>query len=205
MEWSKVNKEVNEPRKKQKINKEELKSLLSQCEEQQTPQASLNSNPAYNDSIVGLITRQINDSRFSPATPEELQLDHILSGVPYRDMLESLFGTVSGQVPTIPIITNAYEESYMREAGSGERPCAMGSKCECIFIDSNAPFVCVEFDLPMEKPTNPNQKLCVLCSRKSTQKLFYDTCYSGIRIQALIQRYGNLCNQPGGGVCLSVL
>jgi len=39
--------------------------------------------------------------------------------------------------------------------------------------------------------------MCVLCCRKTTQKLFYDACYSGKRVQGLIQRYGNLCNQPG--------
>lgn len=185
--------------KRRKINhtqKEELKTLLTQCEAQHTLEASQHANPAYDDSIVGLIKRQVNDSRFAPATPEELQLDHVLSSVPYRDMLESLFGTVSGQAPKIPIITKAYEESFMREACQGERQCAMGSKCECMFIDPNAPFVGVEFDLPADGK-KPEPKLCVLCSRKTTQKLFYDACYSGTRIQGLIQRYGNLCNQPG--------
>ena len=195
-----------------------IKTLLSQCEAQQQLKASSYANPAYDDSVVGAIRRQVNDFHFAPATPEELQLDHVLSSVPYRDMLESLFGTVSGQAPSIPLITKAYEESFMREVCQGERQCAMGSKCECMFIDPNAPFVCVEFDLPGElnsskedgrqKRTtelqgNPSAnhatppKLCVICSRKTTQKLFYDACYSGTRIQGLIQRYGNLCNQPG--------
>ena len=178
-------------------NKEELKALLSQCEAQHDQETSLNANPAYDDSIVGLIKRQINDTRFAPATPEELQLDHVLSSVPYRDMLESLFGTVSGQTPNLPIITKAYEESFMREACPGERQCAMGIKCECMFIDANAPFIGVEFELPSDDSKKPVPKLCVLCSRKTTQKLFYDACYSGTRIQGLIQRYGNLCNQPG--------
>ena len=140
-------------------------------------------------------------------------------------MLESLFGGVSGQPGDIPLITKAYEESFMREACPGERQCSMGQRCECMFIDPNAPFVGVEFELPNEQANDPNQinqanpnqhkepntnnkpnpsnnrqsppKLCVLCSRKTTQKLFYDACYSGARIQGLIQRYGNLCNQPG--------
>ena len=179
---------------------EELKALLAQCDTEQTIMAAQTPNPDYDDSIVGMIKRQINNSRFAPATPEELQLDHVLSSVPYRDMLESLFGTVSGPPPNLPIITKAYEESYMREAGPGERPCAMGPKCECMFIDHNAPFVGVQFDLPNELNSNEadqTPKLCVLCCRKTTQKLFYDACYSGKRVQGLIQRYGNLCNQPG--------
>jgi hypothetical protein len=189
---------------------EELKTLISQCEAQHALKAERYANPDYDDSIVGTIKRQINNNRFAPATPEELQLDHVLSSVPYRDMLESLFGTVSGQVPNLPIITKAYEESFMRETFSGERQCAMGSKCECMFIDQNSPFICVEFDMPNEgepangaphtnfvTKANSEPKLCVLCSRKTTQKLFYDACYSGRRTQGLIQRYGNLCNQPG--------
>ncbi len=39
--------------------------------------------------------------------------------------------------------------------------------------------------------------MCVLCCRKTTQKLFYDICYTGKRVQGVIQRFGNLCNQPG--------
>jgi hypothetical protein len=204
-DWSQKTGQTGPPpgkrRKTAQAQKEELKTLLTQCEAQHAQEAAKYTNPAYDDSIVGVIKRQVNDSRFAPATPEELQLDHVLSSVPYRDMLESLFGTVSGQTPNIPIITKAYEESFMREACPGERQCAMGSKCECMFIDPNAPFIGVEFDLPSDqadpKKNEKTPKLCVLCSRKTTQKLFYDACYSGTRIQGLIQRYGNLCNQPG--------
>ena len=249
-EWSGMQSNNNNiTGKKRKANpqkrEEDLKSLLLQCEIEQAAISAQNVNPDYDDSIIGTIKRQINNSRFAPATPEELQLDHVLSSVPYRDMLESLFGTItSGPPPNLPIITKAYEEAYMREAGPGERQCAMGSKCECMFIDYNAPFIAVKFDLPNEpvivnpefrsesrseskpeskpeskseskpeskseskpesKPesksesnSKPEPKLCVLCSRKTTQKLFYDTCYSGKRVLGLIQRYGNLCNQPG--------
>ena len=201
--------QASSKRRKVSTGKEELKLLLSQCDEQQALEASQYANPDYDDTIVGLIKRQVNNTRFAPATPEELQLDHVLSSVPYRDMLESLFGTVSGQTPNLPVITKAFEESFMREACTGELQCAMGAKCECMFIDANAPFIGVEFKLlnlpsqldldaasPTTSPTT-SPTLCVLCSRKTTQKLFYDACYSGARIQGLIQRYGNLCNQPG--------
>jgi hypothetical protein len=187
---------------------EELKSLLSQCDSEHEIMAANNVNTEYDDSIIGMIKRQINNSRFAPATPEELQLDHVLSSVPYRDMLQSLFGTTCGPSPNLPIITKAYEESYMREAGPSEKQCAMGPKCECMYIDHNAPFTAVQFDLPSDLPaivaaipgetaSTNTPKLCVLCSRKTTQKLFYDACYSGKRVQGVIQRYGNLCNQPG--------
>jgi hypothetical protein len=46
-----------------------------------------------------------------------LNLDPILSNVAYKDLVENLFGTESCCVaPTIPLITKAYEESFMREA-----------------------------------------------------------------------------------------
>jgi hypothetical protein len=35
------------------------------------------------------------------------------------------------------------------------------------------------------------------CVCSVTQRLFYDMCYSGKRVQGLIQHYGNLCIQPG--------
>ena len=154
----------------------------------------------YPSGIVDLILRRVNDSKFAPAMPEELQLDHVLSGIPYQSMLESLFGGVGSEVPDVPIVTKAYEESYMREATPGEQLCALGELCECRFIDRNAPFVGVKFELPVgcsEGPTSVGSGLCVLCCRKTTQRLFYDMCFSGKQVHGLIQQYGNLCHQPG--------
>jgi len=188
-EWADKKAPPGPSSKKRKVNqKEELKTLLSTLPPAPSPDSA-------DETLVSAIKRQVNSSRCVPAIPEELQLDHVLSSVPYQDMLESLFGGISQDAPSLPLITKAYEESFMREPGSDERPCAMGPKCECMFIDANAPFVGVEFLAPLESPGQPN--LCVLCSRKTTQKLFYDACYSGKRVQGVIQRYGNLCNQPG--------
>jgi len=207
--------------KKRKV-KEELKILLDQCGQAVETHDRMQDS---DESIVNVIKRQVNDTRLVPAVPRELQLDHVLSSVPYQEMLESLFGGVNSGQPSLPLITKAYEESFMREPGPGERPCAMGAKCECMFIDPNAPFVGVEFKLEFgSEPkwesglnfgevnsgglnfgeeaqtgakTNTKPQMCVLCSRKTTQKLFYDACYTGRRVQGVIQRYGNLCNQPG--------
>ena len=168
----------------------ELKLLLERCEE-----AMASTEQAYPDSVVDLILLKVNDSKFAPAMPEELQLDHVLSGVPYQSMLESLFGGLTQAETDVPLVTKAYEESYMREPGQGEPTCAMGELCECRFIDKNSPFVGVQFQLPSANDASP--KLCVLCYRKTTQRLFYDMCYQGKRVNGVIQHYGNLCNQPG--------
>lgn len=120
----------------------------------------------------------------------------MLSRVPYRDILENLFGGGSEvAVPDLPIISRAcvnffkncgtdarlkrvhrYEESYMRQPEPGEKACAMGEACECRFLDRQCPFTAVEFRLAGDPPS---PQLCVLCSRKATQKMFYDMCYAG--------------------------
>lgn len=161
----------------------------------------------FPENVVDAIMKRVNDSKFAPPIPEELQLDHVLSGVPYQSMLESLFGGLTTSALDVPLVTKAYEESYMREAGPGESSCALGDLCECMFIDKNAPFVGVQFKLPVgsgcgsmpghDSNSAASPGMCVLCCRKTTQKLFYDICYGGNRVQGLIQQYGNLCNQPG--------
>jgi hypothetical protein len=201
--------------KRRKVQpKETLGGLLDECDKAQA--LSVNDCPGGanhgsdtfdlskvsawdgSDSIVDVIKRRVNDSRFAPAMPVELQLDHVLSSVPYQAMLESLFGGVSQPAHEVPLVTKSYEESFMREPTAGELPCALGEVCECRFIDRNAPFVGVQFELPGTRVDRGNwAKMCVLCYRKTTQKLFYDACYSGRRVQGLIQHYGNLCNQPG--------
>ena len=201
--------------KRRKVQpKETLSGLIDECDKAQAAvlldcHASMEgaialdgtANAAWDraDSIVDIIKRRVNDSRFAPAMPVELQLDHVLSSVPYQAMLESLFGGVSQPAHEVPLVTKTYEESFMREPVPGELPCALGELCECRFIDKNAPFIGVQFELPgaRQDQRDGSAKMCVLCYRKTTQKLFYDACYSGKRVQGLIQHYGNLCNQPG--------
>ena len=65
--------------------------------------------------------------------------------------------------------------------------------------DSTKPFILPEFILPGEHiiSENSHPQLCVLCSRKVTQQLYYDLIYSKQPFpNALIQRYGNICG-PG--------
>ena len=37
--------------------------------------------------------------------------------------------------------------------------------------------------------------MCVLCLRKTTQLLYYKTINNGHNVNAVIQKYGNICNQ----------
>ena len=128
--------------------------------------------------LPSLILRSLNTSSRAPATPDELNLDVILSRVPYKEILENLYGREEYSVPAVPIVARVYEESFMREPTKGERACAAGELCECNFIDPCMPFTAAEFILPGEDyPQSP--QFCVLCSRKVTQKLFYDVLFTG--------------------------
>ena len=47
---------------------------------------------------------------------EMINLDPILSSLPYKDLVENLFGSKSNcSAGAVPVVTKAYEESFMRE------------------------------------------------------------------------------------------
>lgn len=144
------------------------------------------------------------------AIQEGIYLDSIMTHIPYVEVLQQMFG--GGEVTDtacVPVVTRAYEESYMREfVGVVEQPCIMGTNCECQFIDEHNPFVGVQFNLPVEAFSSLNatariveelssNKLCVLCCRKNTQSLFYEALYNHRTYSACIQLYGNICDRPG--------
>lgn len=140
------------------------------------------------------ICREIVGAKEPKDMEELMNFDSVLSTVPYQQILQNLFGGNSEAVlKDIPVITRSYEESFMREPiNRNERPCAMGSSCECMKIDPQNQFVGVEFKLPIEEVVGPH--MCVLCSRKTTQKLFYDLVYGSAPPVGLIQRYGVMAN-----------
>ena len=96
----------------------------------------------------------------------------------------------------VPVVSRVYEERYMRECkNKEEQQCICGVKCECMFIDSSKAFVGVQFQLPDVECSAAG--MCVLCLRKATTLLFYQTIYKGERINAVIQKHGNKCNVAG--------
>ena len=150
---------------------------------------------AFQSDLLQSILRRLNAPDQIQPQQTQIQLDHILSRVPYRAMLENLFQPPSeADVPDVPILTRAYEETFMRQPLPGERACAMRDLCECMHIDKASPFVGAEMRLPND-PEEP--QMCVLCSRSTTQKCFYDICFLGRPTTGIIQRYGCLYGQPG--------
>ena len=160
------------------------------------PSASYDNSSERNvyDAVRHSISRYMNVEMFE----NTLDLDTVLSRVPYQYMLETLFGGDEQLPDDVPIVTRVYEESFMRECvGRDELSCVNGRTCECMFIDANFPFVATEFLLPGESSSKEQPQMCVLCSRKMTQQLFHDMLYCGVSFRAVIQRFGNICNQPG--------
>jgi hypothetical protein len=144
------------------------------------------------------------------ALEEGIYLDSIMTHIPYIDVLQQMFGGSNvNDSACVPVVTRAYEESYMREVlGGVDEPCIMGRNCECQFVDEHNPFIGVQFSLPLEafsaqaveagmvKELSLN-KLCVLCCRKNTQSLFYEALYNHRAYNGCIQLYGNICDRPG--------
>lgn len=130
----------------------------------------------------------------------QMEVHCLLSKLPYQKMLSDLFTVNDKDLmpnPNIPYVSRVYEESFMREPlNSTERLCAKGEQCECMFIDPENPFVCIEFLLPGEKqPASPH--LCVVCCRAVTQQLYYDIMFDKHDFGGVIQRFGNIHSQPG--------
>jgi hypothetical protein len=164
------------------------------------------------ESVMRALYHQVEKLARRPgcALEEGIYLDSIMTHIPYVDVLQQMFGG-SAMIDSacVPVVTRAYEESYMREVLSGvDEPCIMGSNCECQFIDEHNPFTGVQFTLPVEAFSAvataagmveelSSNKLCVLCCRKHTQSLFYEALYNHRAYSACIQLYGNICDCPG--------
>lgn len=125
--------------------------------------------------------------------PEETgNLGWLLSKI---SVVKMLAGLPEQSLYSVPIVTRAYEESYMRECKDAtEKPCIFNSHCECMKIDRENQFVGVQFELPCMQASNG---MCVLCLRKSTHLIFYNILREGHRVKQVIQKYGNICNMPG--------
>ena len=128
-----------------------------------------------------------------------LDIDPLLESISFVRLLHSIPSTSdSGDVV---LVTRKYEEQFMRECKTNkERPCVMQMQCECMILDPMQPFVGVQFVLPntMHATSSDGRDgMCLLCLRKTTQILFYQTIDRGHRLNAVIQKHGNICDEPG--------
>jgi hypothetical protein len=155
-------------------------------------------DPVCLDDMCSAICKNVLDTR-TQQVEETLNFDTILSSVPYRQILDTLFGGMYLPQHDVPIIAKKFEENFMRECIlQSERKCVMGQECECRFVDRDNPFVGAEFLVGAQTITNCGPQMCVLCSRKYTQKLYYDMLFRPPMSHfGVIQRYGVLSGVDG--------
>ena len=155
---------------------------------------------AASDAVLAdtsVIKTNIKDSlhaRQSGRAPDEPDdFTWLLSKMSIAKMLTSVPRSVGASVP---IVSRKYEEAFMRECmNSSERSCIFKGQCECMKIDADNAFVGVQFELPTLQ--SARNGMCLLCLRKSTHVLFYNILKQGHTTQTVIQKYGNICNEPG--------
>lgn len=116
--------------------------------------------PASIESAFENIIKSIDRAHQDTTACRDINLDNILSRVPYKEMLQDLFGSSDIKTPSIPIVTKAYEESFMRPpVHPSERGCVQGSDCECNIIGKGEGFIGVEFCIPGTTQTAGRGKL----------------------------------------------
>lgn len=147
-------------------------------------------------------SNETSKKRKTPEAPSRhnmtLELDTLLTRLPYKKMMQEILPSNTNRpMPSVPLVTRLYEESYMREPmRKSERQCVMKEKCECMTIDPKNPFIGVEFVVPNEDVDSSTPQMCVLCSRAHTQQLFYDIVFDNASFNGTIQRFGNMHSVP---------
>lgn len=131
-------------------------------------------------------------------------------------LVSSMFEKASVQVANVPVIPFSYDASYLRppNARIGERQCACGDKCICLFMahlrhgpDTNLAYIGTEFLLPTEREQflagnglPPRRKKCLLCTRYF-QNLLYIQCRTDPNFKVSsapldMQVFGNVVGTP---------
>jgi hypothetical protein len=146
--------------------------------------------------LQGYEEQATNKCADSSATSVWIALNVVLDHSTFQKSLLAHDLSSKMQNNNVPVVSRAYEESYMREcAHEHEKPCSMGQYCECNFIDHEHTFVGVAFVMP--ELHSEDLGMCILCLRKLTQMLFYRVQKAGYSSSQLIQSYGNVCDSAG--------
>ena len=208
-EWCSSNESSNPNKKRSAVDKATSRSVKQRCHEPTKNTLVVIDNLVEDGAAAGHQKRPLRDEilrnlgRDTDTHAQEiLEVDSLICRLPYKKMLAALCGdSIHSKAAQLQYVARAYEESFMHEPmGKDQKPCAKGSSCECMFIDKENPFTCMEFLLPGEQST-ATASMCVLCCRATTQQLYYDIIFDKHDISAVIQRYGNLHSQVRAHLC----
>ena len=174
-------------------NKLKRKRQPNICVEEDVDVAASDAGLADTSVIKTNISDNLHARQAGRAAEEPDDFTWLLSKMSIAKMLSSVPKSVGASVP---IVSRKYEEAFMRECmNSSERSCIFKGQCECMKIDVDNAFVGVQFELPTLQ--SARNGMCLLCLRKSTHVLFYNILKQGHTTQTVIQKYGNICNEPG--------
>jgi hypothetical protein len=141
----------------------------------------------------------VGDDGAGSHDPPAVDIDPLLENISFMRLLSSIPNTSTSN--DVVLVTRKYEEQFMRECRTNkERKCVMDMQCECMVLDPVNPFVGVQFVLPTtlgSSSPDSREGMCIFCLRKTTQILFYQTIDRGHTVKALIQKHGNICDEPG--------
>lgn len=107
---------------------------------------------------------------------------------------------------TVEVSHRSYEEDFLREPKSSERPCAMGENCEGLKVTKNKEdgFILREYLLPSQYkdylqnnklPELPN--LCLLCRRAAITRMYVNFRSDQDSTSSLISDLRNYCSVTG--------
>jgi hypothetical protein len=107
----------------------------------------------------------------------------------------------------VEAVNREYEEEFLREPKTKERPCVQGTSCEGNYITTVEPgkgFTLREFLLPSQYkeylqndilPTN--KQLCLMCRRAAVAKLYISFRSDSVNTDSLISDYRNYAGVVG--------
>ncbi|MAU14028.1 MAG: hypothetical protein CMH46_00625 [Muricauda sp.] len=109
--------------------------------------------------------------------------------------------------PVVEVVNREYEEEFLREPKTKERPCVQGNDCEGNFISTVEPgkgFTLREFLLPsqykeyLQNDVLPKERqLCLMCRRAAVAKLYISYRSDSVNTDSLISDYRNYAGVVG--------
>lgn len=134
-------------------------------------------------------------------------LRKLLQKAPLDSLYVSRKSSTVGFRPVVEAVNREYENEFLREPKTNERPCVLGKSCEGHFISTVEPgkgFTLREFLLPsqykkfLESDVLPtNRQMCLMCRRAAVAKLYISFRSDSVNTDSLISDYRNYAGVVG--------
>lgn len=127
---------------------------------------------------------------------DRVQLDNLLKQ--YREHEKEDACAAEPTVAEMVCCPREYEEQFLCEPVSPERPCVRGNKCEGLRVLCKDPFILREFLYPGQE-MGDTRTLCLLCRRVEISRAYYryETAHVPVHKHVRITDHYNLVGVPG--------